>query len=48
MNFPMATAALLPISMHDSTISIVSSVVQFFALAFLALQREQKLYKILG
>ena len=45
MNLPMATAALLPIGMHDATISIVSGFVQCSVLAFLVLQRWKKLYQ---
>ena len=45
MNLPMATAALLPIGMHDATISIVSGFVQCSVLAFLVWQRWKKLYE---
>jgi len=45
MNLPLATAALLPISTHDATISIVSGFVQCSILAILGLQRWKRLYK---
>ena len=45
MNLPVGTAALLPIGTADTTISIISGFVQCSVLAFMALQRWQKLYK---
>ena len=45
LNLPIAKATLIPIGMHDTTISIVSGLLQCAVLVILVVLRWQKLYK---